>query len=40
MIKNAQIAGDNLVLQYGAAGNINAVAVVGNDDDGAYEYKL
>ncbi|KAH9402872.1 hypothetical protein TYRP_015635 [Tyrophagus putrescentiae] len=38
MIKNAQIAGDNLVLQYGAAGNINAVAVVGNDDDGAYEY--
>jgi len=33
MVENAEVAGDDLVLQDGPRGNIDAVAVIGDDDD-------
>lgn len=35
VVQNAQVAGHYLVLQHGAGGNVDAVSMVGDDDDGA-----
>lgn len=35
MIEDTEVTGDNLILQDGSVRNIDAVAVIGDDDDGA-----
>ena len=37
VVEDAQVAGHNLVLEYGAGGNVDAVTVVSDYDDGAAE---
>lgn len=40
MRKNTQIAGHNFIFQDGAWRNINALSVIGNNDDGASQRNL
>lgn len=35
MVQDAEVAGDNFVLEHGAGGDIDPIAVVGDDDDGS-----